>query len=126
MCLHECGIPQNVLKKRTKTKTLYYIYWHPIEMGYCETIFYTLVVVLAPHEYAAPVGEVIRNNGESIPPGFHHRLHVMEACVAAQVSRLKPCINLGRFLQLDNLLCRLWRDDSWKEKKTNYLYTQTV
>lgn len=73
----------------------------------CVRVCRTLVMVLAPHEDAAPVGQVIRNDGQSVPPGFHHCLHVVEAGVAAQVSWLKPCINLGRFLQLNDLLCRL-------------------
>lgn len=68
---------------------------------------HTLVVVLTPHEDAAPVGQVIRNNGQSVPPRFYHSLHVMEAGVAAQVGRLKASINLGCFLQLNDLLCRL-------------------
>lgn len=67
----------------------------------------TLVVVLAPHEYAAPVGEVVGNDGQAIPPGFHHRLHVVEAGVAAQVGGLKSRVNLSSFLQLDDLLSRL-------------------
>lgn len=66
-----------------------------------------MVVVLTPHEDAAPVGKVIGNNRQSVPPGFHHSLHVMETGVAAQVGWLKPCINLSRFLQLNDLLCRL-------------------
>lgn len=72
----------------------------------------TLVVVLAPHEDAAPMGQVIRNNGQPVPPGLHHCLHVMQAGVAAQVSWLEPCINLGRLLQLNYLLCRLERKHS--------------
>lgn len=67
----------------------------------------TLVVVLAPHEDAAPVGQVIRDNGQSVPPGFHHSLHVMETGVASKISWLKPCIDLRCFLQLNDLLCRL-------------------
>lgn len=75
---------------------------------------HTLVVVLAPHEYAAPMGEVVRNNRQSVPPGFHHGLHVMQAGVAAQVCRLKSCINLSCFLQLNDLLRRLGRKDELK------------
>lgn len=77
----------------------------------CQCTCHTLVVVLAPHEYAAPVRQVVRNDGESVPPRFHHGLHVVEAGVAAQVRRLKPRVNLGGFLQLDDLLCRLERGD---------------
>lgn len=85
---------------------------------------YTLVVVLAPHEDAAPVGQVIRNNGQSVPPGFHHSLHVVEAGVAAQVCWLKPCINLGRFLQLNDLLCRLGRN--YKQKYALTLFVSSI
>lgn len=63
--------------------------------------------MLAPHEDAAPVGQVVRDDGQPVPPGLHHGLHVVEAGVAAQVGRLKPGVNLGRFLQLNDLLCRL-------------------
>lgn len=70
----------------------------------------TLIVVLPPHEDAAPVGEVIRHDRQSVPPGFHHGLHIVQAGVAAQVGRLKSRVDLGRFLQLYNLLCRLGRD----------------
>lgn len=71
----------------------------------------TLIVVLAPHENAAPVREVVGNDGQPIPPGLHHRLHVVEAGVAAQVCRLKSGVDLRRFLQLDDLLRRLERKD---------------
>lgn len=67
----------------------------------------TLVVVLAPHEDAAPVGQVVWDNGQSVSPGFHHCLHVVEAGVAAQIGWLEPCIDLGCFLQLNDLLCCL-------------------
>lgn len=77
----------------------------------CGRLCRTLVVVLAPHEDAAPVGQIIRNNRQSVPPGLHHSLHIVKAGVAAQVSRLKPCINLGCFLQLNDLLCRLGGGD---------------
>lgn len=84
----------------------------------------TLVVVLAPHEDAAPVGQIIRNNWQSVPPGLHHSLHIVKAGVAAQVSRLKPCIDLGRFLQLNNLLCRLGVDGIRKKSQLFISYTQ--
>ena len=61
-------------------------------------------MVLAPHEDAAPVGQVVGHDGQAVPPGLHHRLHVVEAGVSAQVRRLQPRINLSRFLQLDDLL----------------------
>lgn len=70
-------------------------------------VCHTLVVMLAPHEDAAPVWQVIRDNRQSVPPGFHHCLHVMEAVVAAQVGWLKAGVNLSCFLQLDDLLCCL-------------------
>lgn len=83
------------------------LHFQPFKSGLVLTESHTLVVVLAPHEYAAPVGEVIRNNRQSIPPGFNHGLHIMQTGVAAQVGRLKAGVNLGRFLQLNDLLCRL-------------------
>lgn len=93
----------------------------------CVCLCRTLVVVLAPHEDAAPVGQVIRNDGQPVPPGFHHRLHVVEAGVATQVRWLEPCINLGRFLQLDDLLCRLWgRNYKQKEKSVCDLFVTST
>lgn len=67
----------------------------------------TLVVVLPPHEDAAPVGQVVRDDGQPVPPRLHHRLHVVQAGVAAQVAGLQPGVDLCRFLQLDDLLRRL-------------------
>lgn len=75
----------------------------------------TLVVVLAPHEDAAPVRQVVGHDGQPVPPGLHHRLHVVQAGVAAQVGWLQPGVDLGRFLQLDDLLGRL--EDAEKFKK---------
>lgn len=64
-------------------------------------------MVLAPHEDAAPVGEVVGDDGQPVPPGLHHRLHVVQAGVAAQVRRLQAQVDLGRLLELDDLLRRL-------------------
>lgn len=70
---------------------------------------FTLVMVLPPHEDAAPVRQVVRYNGQPVPPGLHHRLHVMEAVVPTQVSGLQACIYLCSFLELDDLLGSLRR-----------------
>lgn len=67
-------------------------------------MFPTLAVVLPPHEDAAPVGEVVRDDGQPVPPGLHHSLHVVEAGVTAQVSWLQSSVDLGRLLELDDLL----------------------
>lgn len=67
-------------------------------------------MVLPPHEDAAPVGQVVRHDGQPVPPGLHHRLHVVEAVVPAQVGRLQACIYLGSFLKLDDLLGSLGAD----------------
>lgn len=77
---------------------------------------FTLVMVLPPHEDAAPVGQVVRHDRQPVPPGLHHRLHVMEAVVPAQVGGLQARIYLCSFLKLDDLLGSLrgaWRNHSW-------------
>ena len=63
--------------------------------------------MLAPHEDAAPVGEVVGHDGQPVPPGLHHRLHVVQAGVAAQAGRLQARVDLRRLLELDDLLGRL-------------------
>lgn len=75
-------------------------------------------MVLPPHEDAAPVGQVVRHNGQPVPPGLHHCLHVVEAVVPAQVGRLQACIYLCSFLKLNDLLGSLGVDrerfHSWR------------
>lgn len=71
---------------------------------------FTLVMVLPPHEDAAPVGQVVRHDGQPVPPGLHHGLHVVEAVVPAQVGRLQACIDLCGLLKLDDLLGSLGAD----------------
>lgn len=61
-------------------------------------------MVLPPHEDAAPVGQVVRHDGQPVPPGLHHRLHVVQAVVPPQVGRLQACVYLRGFLKLDDLL----------------------
>ena len=68
---------------------------------------HTLVVVLAPHEDAAPVREVVGHDGQPVPPGLHHRLHVVQAGVPAQTGRLQARVDLRRLLELNDLLGRL-------------------
>lgn len=65
---------------------------------------FTLVMVLTPHEDAAPVRQVIRDDREPVPPRLHYSLHVVQAGVAAQVGRLKTHVDLSSLLQLNNLL----------------------
>lgn len=65
---------------------------------------FTLVMMLPPHEHAAPVGQVIRHDGQPVPPSLHHRLHVVQAVVSAQVGRLQACIYLCSFLKFNDLL----------------------
>lgn len=76
----------------------------------------TLVVVLAPHEDAAPVGEVVGDDGQPVAPGLHHRLHVVQAGVAAQVGRLQAQVDLSRLLEFDDLLCRLPESEEDRER----------
>jgi hypothetical protein len=66
-------------------------------------------MVLPPHEDAAPVRQVVRHDGQPVPPGLHHRLHVVETVVPAQVGWLQTCIYLCGFLKLDDLLGCLTR-----------------
>lgn len=49
---------------------------------------FTLVMMLPPHEDAAPVGQVVGHDGQPVPPGLYHRLHVMQAVVPSQVGWL--------------------------------------
>ena len=65
---------------------------------------FTLVMMLPPHEHAAPVGQVVRHDGQPVPPRLHHRLHVVQAIVPPQVGGLQACVNLSSFLKLDDLL----------------------
>lgn len=67
-------------------------------------------MVLPPHEDAAPVRQVVRHDRQPVPPGLHHRLHVVEAVVPAQVGRLQARIYLRSFLKLDDLLGSLGAD----------------
>lgn len=72
-------------------------------------------MVLTPHEDAAPVGQVIRDDREPVPPRLHYSLHVVQAGVAAQVGRLKTHVDLSGLLQLNNLLgslCERWADET--------------
>lgn len=65
---------------------------------------FTLVMMLPPHEHAAPVGQVVGHDGQPVPPRLHHRLHVVQAVVPAQVAGLQACVNLSSLLKLDDLL----------------------
>lgn len=61
-------------------------------------------MVLPPHEDAAPVGQVVRHDGQPVPPGLHHRLHVVQAVAPPQVGRLQARVYLRGFLELNDLL----------------------
>lgn len=61
-------------------------------------------MVLPPHEDTAPVRQVVRHDGQPVPPRLHHRLHVVQAVVPAQVGGLEAGVNLCRFLKFDDLL----------------------
>lgn len=39
-----------------------------------------LVVVLAPREDGAPVGQRVRHYGQAVAPRLHYGLHVVEGC----------------------------------------------
>lgn len=65
---------------------------------------FTLVMVLPPHEHAAPVGQVVRHDGQPVPPRLHHSLHVVQAVVPPQVGGLQACVDLSSLLKLDDLL----------------------
>lgn len=65
---------------------------------------FTLVMMLPPHEDAAPVGQVVGHDGQPVPPGLHHSLHVVQAVVPPQVGWLKACIYLSSFLKFNDLL----------------------
>lgn len=94
---------------------------------------FTLVVVLTPHEDAAPMRQVIRDDREPVPPRLHYSLHVVEAGVAAQVGRLKAHVDLSGLLQLNNLLGSLCerdrRMDRWNHNcghRTSHSSNQSI